>query len=251
MKKLIFGLAASVVLLAASCNKMSELVNTSVNAADLPANTTKYLESNFPESVVTDATKLDDAGNTLYLVKLSTQEDLAFDQNGSYKSSTEEAVSKSKGGKGSKGRHGDRNRNCGGRKHGHGTDLSLDSLPAGISAYVAANYSGFVLKHAHLDSLCGLGSTISVVAANSTSHIRLFFSTQGSYLGKVEKIDATALPAAIISAISSNYAGYTAGAKALLVTLQNGSLQYGVRLTNGTLRKRVLFSSAGAVVCEK
>jgi hypothetical protein len=251
MKKLIFGLATSLLLATTSCNKISDIVNSSVSTADLPANTTKYLESNFPESVVTDATKLDDAGNTLYLVKLSTQEDLAFDKDGSYQGTTEDVVSKSKGGKGAKGSHGGRNRNCGGRKHGHGNDLSIDSLPAAISAYVAANYTGFVLKHAHLDSLCALGSTISVVAASSTAHVRLFFSTSGSYLGKVEKIDAATLPAAITAAISSNYAGYTAGNKALLLTLQNGTLQYGIRLTNGTLRKRVLFSSTGTVICEK
>ncbi|MEY4927354.1 MAG: hypothetical protein RI894_1790, partial [Bacteroidota bacterium] len=133
----------------------------------------------------------------------------------------------------------------------HGHELPIDSLPAAIPAYVTANYTGFTIRHAELDSLCSIGGIINVaISQTGNPPVRLIFSTSGTYLMKGQRADYANLPQVVKDYITTSYAGFTARNRAIQLTLANGNLQYMVFLHQNQLHKNVLMNANGTFVCE-
>lgn len=275
MKKVIFACCAAATMLA-SCAKISQVTEGNIDVATLPAAVTQAVSSLYPDAVAYSATELKN-GDTDYIVTLNTQEEIAFRANGDCQGdgSGMHAPHGEKGGRpdgmpgfdrhGMMGGHhdGDHDGHNGvggggpGGGHGcgnhHGHELSLDSLPASVKAYLAANYAGFTLRHAETDTLCSVGATISVAAAQTGSEpIRLFFDTAGTFVMKGERVKYADVPAVVSAYITANYTGYSSRIRAVKLTLADGSVQYSVFLhKEGAARKAVFVKEDGTFICEK
>lgn len=267
MKHLIFVVCASLVL--TSCAKLTQVLESNIDVASLPAAVTESVSNNYPDAVAYAATKIEN-GETDYIVTLNTQEEVAFRGDGTCQGD-------GSGMHGERGKHdrpdgqpgfdrngmmpghhdrehnrpGDGGHGCG-NHHGH--EIAIDSLSAAIKAYLATNYANYTLRHAETDTLCSVGATISVAARQTGAEpIRLFFDAATSnFVMKGERTKYADVPAAVSAYITANYAGFGSRIRAVKLTLADGSVQYTVFLRKeGTPRKAVTLKADGTFICEK
>ena len=127
-----------------SCKKETSTVSnatssTSMNVADLPASVTNYINDNYPDATIYSASKI--ANNqAVYVVTLSTEEQLAFDGTGNCLGDNQDFDGDGKPGPGGEDLH---------HGHGHpghgcpGNWINIDSLPDAIKLYISANYPDY------------------------------------------------------------------------------------------------------------
>ncbi|MEI6574909.1 MAG: PepSY-like domain-containing protein [Bacteroidota bacterium] len=134
----------------------------------------------------------------------------------------------------------------------HGNQISVDSLPASISAYVTANFAGYSIKHAEADSSCQFGQTIDImIFIQGTPPVKLGFDVSGNYLFTASRALYSTVPAAVSNYISSNYTGYNVMPVAEKFSLTGGSIHYAIYLAKAPIHKRVTLADDGAFICEK
>jgi hypothetical protein len=142
-----------------------------------------------------------------------------------------------------------------GAGHGHPlhfeNEVSVDSLSTTINEYILANYSGFKVIHAQVDTICQGVVTEVLVCTTATEPVKLVFDASGVYLFKAQRIKYADVPAEISSAVTASYSTYNVRKRAEKFTLADGSVQYKVFLSLNSTHKSVTFNADGTVSCEK
>jgi hypothetical protein len=267
MKKVFFAMIIGAYALV-SCSKdetSTPVTSQEVTVSSVPAAIPAYVAENYPDADISVIYKLLNS-DTTYAVTLNTSELLAFDERGSHLGHGEPGLycdsiggchgdstgGHHGGGHHGGGHHGGGHHGAGHHGGGHFGGIPMDSIPASISAYVAANYSGYEIHHAWNDTLCQFGGVIEVMIDSAQSaHRKLVFDMNGEFLAYAQRVLFGDVPEAITSAVASGYPGYTARNKAETFSLADNSEQYKVFLVLGTIRLGVVLNGDGTVVCEE
>ena len=207
---------------------------TRIDVATLPATVTNYISTSYAGATVNYAAK-DDAGNFLVAItQNSVRRALLFNADGTFN----REFSLRGGGKG----------------HGHRgnrdslTAVAVASLPAAITSYITTNYASATITAAALDATRGYFVMITQNSVRQT----LLFNTDGAFVqavvrglkGNYTAVAASALPAAITSYITTNYAGATIRAAGTNAT---GQFKVIVQPTTGR-SVELLFAADGTFV---
>jgi len=143
----------------------------------------------------------------------------------------------------------------GNHKPGHDrhfkNEIVVDSLPTAINVYISANYSGYKVIHAEIDTICQGAVTAVMVCVAGTEPVKLVFDAAGTYLYKAIRILVTDVPAAVTATITANYSTYKVTHRIEKITLSNGNEQFKVFLALNKTHKTVTFNADGTVACEK
>ena len=220
-----------------SCSKHDSGGEQTISVADLPKSVIRYIDNNYPaESIYKAATM--HSKDVQYIVTLTSDEDLKFDQNGSY---TGEGDTYPK--------HGEHHH---GKGHHH-TGVPSDSLPANIKDYISTNFAGYTIRHAETDSICSYGMVTEVMIFKSaTTPLKLYFLNTGSFLMQGTRILSGDLPQAVKESVASHYAGFALTEKSeKYILADNYSVEYFIFLSQGTARKHLIIKEDGTVVCEQ
>jgi len=130
-------------------------------------------------------------------------------------------------------------------------EIVVDSLPTVINVYISANYSGYKVIHAEIDTICQGAVTAVMVCVVGSEPVKLVFDAAGTYLYKAKRILFTDVPAVVTAAITANYSTYKVTRRVEIFTLANGSEQFKVFLVLDKAHKTVTFNADGTVACEK
>lgn len=216
---------------------------TKIEVSALPATVTSYISTNYAGATVDYAAK-DDAGNFLVAITQNDQRTaLLFNADGTFN----KELSLRGGGKG---------RGPGkGPGHGHkGGDrdsvskIAVADLPAAITNYITTNYASATIVTAALDATRGY----VVMIKQGTERKALLFTTDGTFTQEIVRgtgkdytpIEVSALPAAVTTYITTNYAGATIKAAGKNST---GQFKVIVQPTSGR-RVELLFAADGTFV---
>lgn len=213
---------------------------TKIDATALPATVTAYISASYTSATVNYAAK-DDAGN--FLVAITQNNDrkaLLFNADGTFN----RELSLRGGGKGH-----------GGKGHGHrggGRDslskVAITALPAAITSYITTNFASATITAAALDATRGY---LVMLLENGTRRT-LLFNTDGTFTQEIVRglgkgytlIQASTLPAAVTTYITTNYAGATIRAAG-----KNSTGQFKVVVQPATGRTvELLFAADGTFV---
>ncbi len=216
---------------------------TRIDVSTLPATVTSYISTSYAGATINYAAT-DDAGN--FLVAISQNDDrkaLLFNADGTF--NRELSLRGGKGGKG----HGK------GPGHGHkGGDrdslskIDVANLPTAITNYITTNYASATIVTAALDATRGY----LVMIKQGTDRKTLLFSTDGTFTQEIVReigkkytaIDISALPAAVTTYITTNYAGAT-----IVAAGTNSTGQFKVIIQPASGRKiDLLFAADGTFV---
>lgn len=210
---------------------------TRIDVATLPATVTSYISTSYAGATVNYAAK-DDAGNFLVAItQNSVRKALLFNADGTF---NRELSLRGRGGKG----HGG---------HGRGdrdslTAVAVSALPAAITSYITTNYASATITAAALDATRGY----FVMITQNSQRQTLLFNADGTFVqavvrglkGNYTAVAASALPAAITSYITTNYAGATIRAAGTNTT---GQFKVIVQPTTGR-SVELLFAADGTFV---
>jgi hypothetical protein len=240
MKKILLVLLV-VVTAMSSCKKDKttdpSATNQTSNTA-LPLKAVAYITNNYPDATI-DYYFAVTNGSADYLVTLNTKEELAFNKTGDFIGKGENF-------------HGG---SAGDTIHGggpHGGGIPIDSLPAVLKDYVAANFAGYTIRHAEYDSICFNGLVIEVMLFQTgIEPLKLYFEPSGIFLMRSDRMLYSDLPQVVTNFVTANYTGYTAANKAEKLTLAGGTLQYVVYLFKDSIQKSVRIDAAGTLICEQ
>ncbi|GAB3639986.1 PepSY-like domain-containing protein [Spirosoma arcticum] len=211
---------------------------TRIDVATLPATVTSYISTSYAGATVNYAAK-DDAGNFLVAITQNSQRKaLLFNADGTFN----RELSLRGGGKGHGGGHGHR----GGRDSL--TVIAVANLPAAITSYITTNYASATITAAALDATRGY----FVMITQNSQRQTLLFNADGTFnqaivralKGNYTAVAASALPAAITSYITTNYAGATIRAAGTNAT---GQFKVIVQPTTGR-HVELLFAADGTFV---
>lgn len=176
---------------------------TKIAAADLPAAITAAISASYAGATVNYAAK-DDTGNFLVaLTQNSVRKTLLFNADGTF--NRELAL---------RGGHGGPGGGHGGLGRGRDSLIAVTALPAAITAYITANYAGATVNVAALDATRGY---VVMITLTDGTRKALLFNTDGTFAqeivrgvkGNYSVVDASTLPAAATTYITTNYAGST------------------------------------------
>lgn len=130
--------------------------------------------------------------------------------------------------------------------------IAIDKLPAGIHEFVNKNYPGYAMTKAASDPLCQGGDAIDVaITKQGAPNLSLIFRPDGTFVQQEEDMPLSTATEKIKNVLKASYADYTPGTQIEKLILADNSVQYLVDLSKGSLTKEVIFSTDGAVVCEK
>ena len=209
---------------------------TRIEVATLPATVTSYISTSYAGATVNYAAK-DDAGNFLVAItQNSARKALLFNADGTFN----RELSLRGGGKG----------------HGHGhrgnrdslTAVAVANLPAAITSYITTNYASATITAAALDATRGY----FVMITQNSQRQTLLFNADGTFVqaivrglkGNYTAVATSALPAAITSYVTTNYAGATIRAAGTNAT---GQFKVIVQPTTGR-SVELLFAADGTFV---
>jgi len=264
MKHVIFSMMALLAILSA-CSKdetTTQASEQSISSTALPVKVTEYISNNYPAETITAVVQVT-GGTAAYIVSLNTLEELAFDRNSNYLGNgayyhpggdslgcRHDSLG---GGHGDHGGHGGPGH--GGHGHpGHGGpgSISIDSLPSAITEYIAANFVGYIAKHAEIESNCQFDSVYEVMIVLDSLHpVKIYFGLTGNYLMKSDRALYVDAPQVVKDYITANYADYSVMEKLELFTMADNSFEYNVFLHKGHDRKSLLLKADGTLICEK
>lgn len=214
---------------------------TKIGVATLPATVTSYISANYAGATIDYAAK-DDAGNFLVAITRNDQRTaLLFNADGTFS----KELSLRGGGKGHGKGHGP------GHKGGDRdslTKVAVADLPAAITSYITTNFASATVTAAALDATRGY----LVMITQGTDRRTLLFGTNGTFTqeivrglkGNYTAVEVSALPAAITTYITTNYAGATIKAAG-----KNSTGQFKVLVQPATGRiVELLFAADGTFV---
>jgi len=246
MKKLIAGYLALGLLLLASCNKVQNSDPIELTYAQLPEAVQNFIGDNYPDALATEILKLDEGNQELYSVELNLDETVVLDANAVVFRGKPGGGNHGGKGNGKGGRHGK-----GGGPHGHGTFIAADSLSQTIKDYFTTNLSDYTVKGGHQETLCSGTVAIEVFASNATTNTVRVFDTAGTYLFAVDRVSYTDLPQAVKDYITANFPNNNNRAKAVKMTLADGTIQYSIYVRSGRTHVELILSESGALVCQR
>lgn len=283
MKKLIFSVLALAAVMV-SCTSNEELAaGVSSASGSTSATVAAYVAENYPATTIVSTT----TSGSVVTATLNTGETLSFTKNGSLISYSNNAVEgidadslivtdststdsegrpHHRGGHGGRGHgghgegegpegHGSDSLQAGGEGHGHPrhfeNEIAVDSLPVIVNDYILANYSGYKVIHAQVDTICQGIVTEVLVCTTATEPVKLVFDASGVYLFKAQRIKYADVPAEVSAAVTANYSTYSVKKRSEKFTLADGSIQYKVFMSLDSTRKSVTFNADGTVSCEK
>jgi hypothetical protein len=261
MRKYVFAILV-LALAVAACTKETDTTSTTANTPTVGAVSdviSNYILENYPDASITSALKLS-SNDTSYVITLNTSEVIAFDHNGKPfgHGGHHEWDGDSTGypGGDTTGHHGGGHHgggHHGGGHHGGGHNwFPADSLPLAITDYITANYAGYTIRHAELDTMCQFGGVTEVmISIDSLAPVKLVFDANNLFVASAQRILYSSIPATVTDAIAIAYPGYTARSKAEQFNLADGSIQYKVFLHLDALKVKVVFKEDGTVVCEE
>ena len=212
---------------------------TKLDVSALPATVTSSISTSYAGATI-DYVATDDAGNFLVAITQNDQRKaLLFNADGTFN----KELSLRGGGRGP------------GKDHGHKgmnrdslAKVAVANLPAAITSYITTNYTSATIVTAAFDATRGYLVMITL----GTDRKTLLFGTDGTFtqelvrgLGKgYTAIDGSALPAAITTYITTNYAGGT-----IKVAGKNSTGQFKVVVqpTSGRIVE-LLFAADGTFV---
>lgn len=215
---------------------------TKVAVTALPATVTNYISANFAGATV-DYAATDDAGNFLVAITQNDQRKaLLFNADGTFnKELALRGGGRDRGGKGH------------GRKGGRGDrdslmKVTIANLPAAITSYITTNYASATIVAAASDATRGY----LVMIKQGTDRKTLLFNSDGTFTQEIVRglgkdytaIDASALPAAVTTYITTKYAGATIKAAGKNST---GQFKVVIQPTNGRTID-LLFAADGTFV---
>ncbi len=212
---------------------------TKIDVATLPATVTSFVSASYTGATINYAAK-DDAGNFLVAITQNSQRKaLLFNADGTF---NKELSLRGGGGKGHGGGHGHR----GGRDSL--TLVAVANLPASITSYITTNYASATVTAAALDATRGY----FVMITQNSQRKTLLFAADGTFSqeivrgvkGNYTAIEASALPAAVTTYITTNYAGATIRAAGKSTT---GQFKVIVQPTTGRAVE-LLFAADGTFV---
>ncbi|MEZ0486754.1 PepSY-like domain-containing protein [Fibrella aquatica] len=174
---------------------------TKITVAELPAAVTAAISASYAGATVNYAAK-DDAGNFLVAITQNTErKTLLFNADGTF---NKELALRDRPGHGKGGP---------GRGRDSLNQVAIADLPAAITSYITANYAGATINVATKDATRGF---IVMITLNDQRKA-LLFNIDGTFAqeivrglkGNYSVVATTALPAAITTYITTNYAGST------------------------------------------
>ncbi|GAB2594833.1 PepSY-like domain-containing protein [Spirosoma areae] len=177
---------------------------TKIEVSVLPATVTSYISTSYAGATINYAAK-DDAGNFLVAITQNDQrKTLLFNANGTFN----KELSLRGGGKG----HGPGNGHKGSDRDSL-TKVAVASLPAAITTYITTNFTSSTITAAALDAARGY----LVMIIQNSQRRTLLFNTDGTFSQEIVRglgkgytvVAASALPAAVTTYITTNYAGAT------------------------------------------
>jgi hypothetical protein len=81
--------------------------------------------------------------------------------------------------------------------------------------------------------------------------MKLVFDSSNNFIMSCTRIDYTSTPQVVQDTVSATYAGYTVKSKCEQMNLATGSINYQLFMKSSSVRKRVIVSDAGAILCEQ
>lgn len=131
------------------------------------------------------------------------------------------------------------------------TKVSIATLPGTISAFVHRRYPGYRITAASYDPLCGGGPAIDVAIRKAGStEFSLIFRPDGSYVQQEQDMALATAPPAVVTSVRTQFAGYTIAPQLEKLTLADTSTEYSFDLSKGPVRREVILTELGAVVCD-
>ena len=275
MKRVFFSIIILLAVLCA-CSKVDSTSKTSeesICTTSLPLKVTEYVANNFPAESIAAAVKVLN-GTATYIVSLNTLEQLAFDSNGRFLGNgayfhpgcdslglhsdsvrfDHDSLGGEHGGMGHGGRGGHGHGDHGGPDgfgYGGSGSISVDSLPASISAYLLANFAGYTARHAEIESNCQFDSLYEIMVVKDTIHpVKIFFGLTGNYLMTSSRAVYASVPQAVKDYITANYSGYTIMTRMEVFIMADNTLEYSIFMELQHARKRVLLNAGGTFICE-
>ena len=246
------------VLAGVSACKKDQTTTQSTTVASLPLKATTYIDSYYPDASIDYVVAITNP-TARYIVTLNTTEQLAFTRDGSFLGNGEgyqddhhggdtlcgDTTHHEGGGHRGGGHHG------GGHHGGPGHGIPLDSLSAAITGYITANFPGYTIRHAELDTLCPDGAVIEVMLGmQGAEPKKAVFDAGNNYLLWAKRIRYADVPQAVKDYITANYPTYQECDRGELFTMADNSLQFTVYLFNGPIHKFVRLKADGTLVCE-
>ncbi|MFM9948547.1 MAG: PepSY-like domain-containing protein [Saprospiraceae bacterium] len=130
-------------------------------------------------------------------------------------------------------------------------DIALSDLPEFVQSYIQQNHPGAEIEEVETDTLCTGEAVLEVeIEVSEDVESELVFSAEGTLLFTASEIQTNELPAAVTSAIASQFAGHTTK-EAERLDLSDGSVQYEVELKNSSQTIEALFSADGELICSQ
>jgi hypothetical protein len=256
MKKIMLIMLIAVAGLSA-CNK-DQSTSGPVTAASLPLKATTYIDNNYPDASIDYVVMMSD-NTARYIVTLNTTEELAFTEVGDYLGNGADYHGDHHGGDTicgdtthpGGGHHGG-GHHGGGHHGGPGHGIPVDSLSATITSYITANFTGYSIMHAEIDTLCPNGAVTEVmIGMQGSEPKKVVFDATNNYLLWAKRIRFTDVPEAVKDYITANYATYHVCDRGEQYTMADNSLQYTVFLMAGPVHKLVRLAADGTLVCEQ
>lgn len=238
-------------LLFAACQKDND---TSISEVDYlfspPEVIQNYLSDNYPDASVSATFKFY-SSDTGYVVILNTSEMLVFNLNGQIAGDSLfpgfcDSTHHRRWGRG---RHHPHGHPGGGHLAG---GIPIDSLPASIRTWITAAYPDYTARHAHLDTLCNLGSVTAVMISKPGQHpVKLLFDTNNLFAASAERIHYDDLPDIVRESVETNYPAYDKRRKAEKLSLSDGTTEYRVFLHTTGIKMKVVIKDDGSIACEE
>ena len=253
-KTMIFML---IIVAGLSACKKDQTTTTSATVASLPLKATAYIDTNYPDASIDYVVAITNS-DAKYIVTLNTTEQLAFSQAGDFlgdgrnfpgdhhRGDTICGDTTHHGGDGHHGggHHGGGHGGC----SGHG--IPVDSLSAAIISYITANFPGYAINHAELDTLCPDGAVTEVMIGTAGSEPKkAVFDATDKFLLWAKRIRYSDVPQAVKDYITANYATYHLCNRGELFTMADNSLQYTIYIDLGTAHRYVRLKEDGTLVC--
>lgn len=130
-------------------------------------------------------------------------------------------------------------------------DIALSDLPDFVQSYIQQNHPGAEIEEVEADTLCTGEAVLEVeIEISEDVESELVFSAEGTLLFTAIEIHTSELPAAVTSAINSQFAGHTIK-EAERLDLSDGRVQYEVELKNSSQTIEALFSADGELICSQ
>jgi hypothetical protein len=250
MKKLIYPLMFLLVVVNA-CKKdeSSPASNNQVGSTNLPIKATQYIAQNFPDNSINSAVKLNDGTNT-YIVTLNSQEQLAFDVQGTFLgqgyTSTNPAnpiptqIAP------------DAVVTGGIAELAPGKILNVRYLPWTIGLYLRNNYDGYTVQLQQLQNICTFGTVyVIMLEQNKSVKVTLLFYTDGQYLAKGEIVPYTMAPKSVQQNIAASFPEYTVRVSMDQIVTNDGRTILAVFLVNQGHNFLVMSNVDGMILCSQ